>query len=128
MAVYKKTQIAGIALIVLLFLGGGVALLRPDLVPYEAFVRGMETVKGYVSGKIAGNGKTSSSGTVGRSSETGRDIYRIELKTGGRVYTDNLKASDGKLTYQTPSGLEITLNSYEVMAVNKFKEGEEPDR
>jgi len=127
MAVYKKTQIAGIAAIVLMFLGGGVALLRPDLVPYEAFLRGMETVKGYVRGEKEGKGSGNGGGTVSGSSEAGREIYRIELKTGGRVYTDNLKTSDGKLIYQTPSGLEITLNSHEVMAVRKFKEGHEPD-
>ncbi|SHO48078.1 hypothetical protein [Desulfopila aestuarii] len=124
MAVYKKWQISVIIMLVLLLLGGLVVLLRPDLVPFDAFKRGMAVVSGYVTGQKV---EKTEAGSPKNAVAVKKDIYRIDLKTGGRVYTDNLKKSDGTFTYTTASGLVVTIQGHEVMALKKFKEGEEPD-
>lgn len=124
MAVYKKWQISVIAAVVLLLLGGFVALLRPDLVPVDAFKRGMSVISDYVTGRKA---EEKPSGQKIGSVAARKDIYRIDLKTGGRVYTDNLKKSDGTFTYTTSSGLVVTIPGHEVMGLIKFKEGQEPE-
>jgi len=124
MAVYKKWQVSVIMVIVVLLLGGLVVLLRPDLVPVEAFNQGMAALSGHITGeKVEKIEAGVSKGAVAIK----KDIYRIDLKTGGRVYTDNLKKSDGTFTYTTSSGLVVTIQGHEVMALKKFKEGEEPN-
>jgi len=123
MAVYKKWQVSVIMVVALLLLGGLVVLLRPDLVPVDAFSQGMAVLSGFITGekveKIEAGGR--------KGAAVKKDIYRIDLKTGGRVYTDNLKKSDGTFTYTTSSGLVVTIQGHEVMALKKFKEGEEPN-
>lgn len=124
MAVYKKWQISVIVTMVFLLLGGLAALLRPDLVPVNLVKRYLTVAVGYVTGRNveaeAPDGKKAG-GVVKK------DIYRIDLKTGGRVYTDNLKQSNGTFIYTTPSGLVVTILGHEVMGLKKFKEGAEPD-
>lgn len=124
MAVYKKWQISVIMVVVLLLLGGMVVMLRPDLVPVDAFKQGVAVLSGYVTGKKVDKKETD---TTPAAAVEKKDIYRIDLKTGGRVYTDNLKKSDGTFTYTTSSGLVVTIQGHEVMALKKFKEGEEPN-
>lgn len=134
MAVYKKTQIAGIGLVILIILGAGVWFLRPDLVPLDSFSQGIEAIKGYIPGQKAVLVDPGASSAGNKAAAGGvpavlkKNVYLIELKSGGRVITDNLKMGDGKLTYQTDKGLEVTIGSHEVTAVRKIKEGEEPDR
>lgn len=125
MAVYKKWQIGVIVLIVLLLLGGLIALLRPGLVPVAVFRQGMAVVSGYFQGTTADKQKTDAEQGA---AAVKKDIYRIDLKTGGRVYTDNLKQSNGTFTYTTASGLVVTIQGHEVMGLIKFKEGEEPGK
>jgi hypothetical protein len=124
MAVYKKTQIAAISIVVMLVLGGLVALLRPDLLPVDQLKRGLAVIAGMVSGgKIE---QTAGDTDKGAGQPAPKIVYRLDLKTGGRVYTDNLKQSDGAFSYTTASGLVVTIPGHEVTAMRKFNEGKEP--
>lgn len=129
MAVYKKWQLGVIGTAILLILAGGVALLRPDLVPYATFRQGVGAIRGLIGDTVSGDGAdgaTSVGDANTAAAQVKKDLYRIELKTGGRIYTDNLQTGDGKLTYTTASGLVVTIESHEVIGVEKFKDGEEP--
>lgn len=48
-------------------------------------------------------------------------IFLIELYSGSQIYTKNLKTGDGEITYETDSGLLISLASNEVKSVQKLK-------
>lgn len=123
-------------LVILLFLtiagGVGIAIFRPDLVPVESFQKGVETIMSSFQGqktthdakKVKPTGAEKANGD--NPIPPKRDMYLLELKSGGRVYTDNLKTSDGTMTYITAQGLVITINAHEVIGVKKYKEGEEP--
>jgi len=124
MAVYKTWQISVIVVLVLLLAGGVVALLRPELVPVDGFKRGVAVVSGYFTGKNVEKEQAGAENSV----PVKKDIFRIDLKTGGRIYTDNLKKSDGTFTYTTSSGLVVTIQGHEVMGLITFKEGEEPNK
>lgn len=121
---------------IVVILGTGVFLfmfIRPDLVSVDSFRATFTTLMNYMPGRKAGetpggSGRMAGRGGAGDQVAEKKEIYLIELKTGGRVYTDNLKTGDGKLTYETASGLVITINSHEVLGVRTFKEGEEPDK
>lgn len=122
MAVYKKTQIGGIVVLILALVVGALVLLRPDLVPVAGLERGVAAIVGLVAGK-EGDRK------VAKEQEqppVKKDIYRIDLKTGGRIYTDNLKKSDGTFVYTTGSGMVVSIQGHEVVGLVTFKEGEEP--
>lgn len=124
MAVYKKSQLALIAVVILLLLAGLVGALRPDLVVLARLGDGVAAVVGLISGKGVPTA-TRGAKPAGEPAPI-KDIYRLDLKTGGRVYTDNLSKSDGSFTYTTPSGLVVTIPAHEVAALRQFKEGEEP--
>lgn len=124
MAVYKKSQIAVICTALILLLGGLVAVLRPDLLPVDRMKRGVAFIAGYLGGGKAV--ETAAPADKAGMPAAKKVVYRLDLKTGGRVYTDNLKQSDGAFSYTTASGLAVTIPGHEVMALRTFNEGEEP--
>lgn len=128
-SIRAKNVVAIVALIIVVT-GVGVLIFRPELVPVEHFRAGIKVIIDSLPGSKA---ETASSGSQSKTA-TGdqvpvkKDMYLIELKSGGRVYADNLKTGDGTLSYETDKGLLITINSSEVVGVRKFQEGEEPVR
>lgn len=48
-------------------------------------------------------------------------IYLIELYSGNPIYTKNLETGDSKITYETDSGLRVSIASHEVKSVQKLK-------
>ncbi len=48
-------------------------------------------------------------------------IFLIELYSGSQIYTKNLKTGDGEITYETDSGLLVSLASHEIKSVQKLK-------
>lgn len=132
MRAIKAQNILVILLFIIIAGSVGVMILRPDLVPIESFKKGVEVIQESLSGKkaseIAEKDKkiSAKNGSGENKPPVKKDIYLLELKSGGRVYTDNLKTSGGKMTYTTPQGLIISINGHEILSVKKFKEGEEP--
>lgn len=122
MAVYKKTQIGGIVVLVLALVAGALVLVRPDLMPVAGLERGVAAIVDLVAGK---EGDRKPAEDVDNP-PVKKDIYRIDLKTGGRIYTDNLKKSDGTFIYTTGSGMVVAIQGHEVVGLVTFKEGEEP--
>lgn len=136
MSFYRVRYLAVAVLVLGIAAGAGLLILRPDLMPYGSFRAGIDKIRSYVPGQTAEEqisdkswktvGETPTA-TVGGQAPEKKDLYLIEFKSGGRVYTDNLEIGDGKLTYETDTGLVVTINSYEVTGVQKFQEGQGPD-
>lgn len=118
----KKPRQTRLAILVLLLVVVLVALLRPDLLSLSKVEEGVSAVRSLVSGE-----PSTSKVDVGKeAAPEKKDMYRIDLKTGGRVYTDNLKRSDGTFTYTTKNGMVVAIEGHEVIGLVKYKEGEEP--
>ena len=122
MAVYKKTQLGAIVTFILLVVVGTLALLRPEVLPIAGLERGVATVINLVTGR-EGEGEQP---VVRAETPVRKEIYRLDLKTGGRIYTDNLKKSDGTFIYTTGSGMVVSIQGHEVVGLVSFMEGEEP--
>lgn len=111
-----------------------IVIFRPDLVPFDSLKKGIEAIVNIVPGQngkpdiVGGKPKIVASKSGDDQVVEKKDMYLIELKSGGKIYTDNLKTSDGTLSYATPQGLVISIKSHEVIGVRKYREGEEPDR
>lgn len=107
-----------------------VAYFRPDLLPLPLFEQLYEKVRQPIT-SLTGIELPQSQQNNDDSGKNGqnegdvqapppRQLYRIELHSGGQIYSENVTLDGGNVSYMNKGGLAVTINRSEVLRIERL--------